>query len=354
MKKTNIIIWITFIFFLFTQFYLKNNLIFSSPKEYEKMLVAATKMDTITKEIKKEKLNLGFSIDTNLDKNNTGLIGEDYTEITTTLGSIEAKRTSINPDFAALFVRLFTKLGLKKGDYVAANLSSSFPGLNLSFISALDIMELNGIIISSIGSSSYGGNIKDFNYLDMEYYLSSKGYINNKSIGYSLGGADDIGREFPEGVKEEIILRNKNRKIEFFYNENLDNNIDERYSYYKNQGDIKAFVNIGGNILATKGSPDIDNRKVIIKKTPQIKGGLIGKFLDDNIPVLYMLGLKEISLYYGIPYDSTFNTNTIGKSSLYHEQSNMINYLVIIVFILFAIYLKGVKYKNNKLRENKN
>lgn len=345
MKKENIIIVITFLFFLFFQFYLKKNMMVSKTKYYDKMIEASQNMKKLSNEIKEEKIKRKYAIDPHIDINMTGLIGEEYTEMTTTLGSVEAKRTSVNPDFSAIFVKLFSELGLKKGDYVAANLSSSFPGLNLSLISALDTLELNGVLITTVGASSYGGNIIDFNYLDMEYFLFSTGSIINRSIGFSLGGNDDIGSEFPDELKNEIIIKNKNRNLQFFYNENVDNNINERYNFYKKVGKIKAFVNIGGNILSTNGGIDIDNEKILITDKKMVRNGLIGKFLNDKIPILYLLGMREISNYYKIPYDQR-GQYKIGIGEIYYEKSNVLNYVIIIIFVLFILYLKRRKYKN--------
>lgn len=345
MKKENIIIVITFLFFLFFQFYLKKNMMVSKTKYYDKMIEASQNMKKLSNEIKEEKIKRKYAIDPHIDINMTGLIGEEYTEMTTTLGSVEAKRTSVNPDFSAIFVKLFSELGLKKGDYVAANLSSSFPGLNLSLISALDTLELNGVLITTVGASSYGGNIIDFNYLDMEYFLFSTGSIINRSIGFSLGGNDDIGSEFPDELKNEIIIKNKNRNLQFFYNENVDNNINERYNFYKKVGNIKAFVNIGGNILSTNGGIDIDNEKILITDKKMVRNGLIGKFLNDKIPILYLLGMREISYYYKIPYDQR-GQYKIGVGEIYYEKGNVLNYVIIIIFVLFILYLKRRKYKN--------
>jgi len=350
MKRGNTIIIITFIVFLFFQFYLKDVVFLKKSPYYNKMIEAATNMEKITNKIQKEKIDRGYVIDLTLDKNNTGLIGENYTEITTTLGGLDAKRTSTNPDFAALFTKLFYQLGLEEGDLIAANLSGSFPGLNLSLISALDTMGIKGIIVSSVGSSSYGGNIKDFNYLDMEYFLYSNEFIDNKSMGFSLGGANDVGEEFSEDIKGEIISKNKNRNLEFFYNENIDSNIEERYKFYSEQGQIKAFINIGGNLISSRGSTDIDNRKILIDSNSMIRGGLIHKYLKEDKPVLHLLGLREISLYYGIEYDYG-NDYTIGSSRIYYEENdftNYLNYLIVAIFILLVLYLKRLKYRNNR------
>lgn len=50
------------------------------------------------------------------------MIGDEYTPITTSLGSEEAKRTTANPDMAALLVQMLTEAGVKSGDTIGAGL----------------------------------------------------------------------------------------------------------------------------------------------------------------------------------------------------------------------------------------
>ena len=76
--------------------------------------------------VRSRKEELGIPIDPE-DRNRTGMLGHAYTPITTTIGNPEAKRTSINPNMAAVLADMFRELGLKAGDLVAVNCSSS-PG----------------------------------------------------------------------------------------------------------------------------------------------------------------------------------------------------------------------------------
>ena len=61
------------------------------------MLDAARQMERCMEEIKALKERRGIEINPSEDIHGTGLIGTDYTPITTTLGSLEAKRTTANP-----------------------------------------------------------------------------------------------------------------------------------------------------------------------------------------------------------------------------------------------------------------
>ncbi|WP_448822050.1 poly-gamma-glutamate system protein, partial [Cetobacterium sp.] len=85
---------------------------------FNEMLQAKNTMMKLSKEIYLEKLNRGISIDKKLDILESGLIGEEFTGITTTLGDLDSKRLSTNPEFAAYFVKELKNKGLNKGDTV--------------------------------------------------------------------------------------------------------------------------------------------------------------------------------------------------------------------------------------------
>jgi len=77
------------------------------------------------------------------DPNRTGLVGVETSPITTTLGNLEAKRTTTNPDFAGLLVRLLNEAGVKEGEAIAVGGSSSFPALLLAVLSAAKAMNVD-------------------------------------------------------------------------------------------------------------------------------------------------------------------------------------------------------------------
>ena len=347
-KVDNIILTAIALLFIFIQYGLKNKEIKIKSPYYSEMVEASEKMKIISTEIKNERIRRGITIDKNLDINETGLIGEEWSGITTTLGNLESKRTSTNPDFAALLVKLFKEKGLKKGDIIAANLSSSFPALNLSLIAAADTLGLEAVMVNSVGSSTYGGNIEDFTYLDMENHLFSKGMIKNRSTGFSLGGIGDIGKEFEKEAKEKIIEKNKKYGLKFFYNENLEKNVEERYNYFvqESNNQIKIFVNIGGNLLSIGDSVDIIvNSKVILNENTNIKKGLVGRFLKNKIPVFYLLNLKGITTAYNLPFDQ-YDSKKMSESDIYFEKNKSIwNYLIIGIFLIFILKMIFMKKK---------
>jgi len=75
-------------------------------------------------------------IDEGLDPNRTGLIGPQYSPLFTTVGHLEAKRTTTNPAMAALLVHLLQEAGVEPGDRIAIGASGSFPALMIASLSA--------------------------------------------------------------------------------------------------------------------------------------------------------------------------------------------------------------------------
>lgn len=72
------------------------------------------------------------------------IIGEEYTPLTTTLGSIEAKISSANPHFAAPIVRLLRQAGVDSGNVVAMGFSGSFPALCIAAITRTEALGARG------------------------------------------------------------------------------------------------------------------------------------------------------------------------------------------------------------------
>ena len=100
-----------------------------------------------------------------LDPNETALIGQDITPITTDRGYIEAKLTSINPNFAAVIVDMLKESDIQENDIVDVAFTGSFHGLNIAVLSALQILHLKPLVITSLGASNWGANDPYFTWL---------------------------------------------------------------------------------------------------------------------------------------------------------------------------------------------
>ena len=177
----------------------------SPTSDYSLKFQAAQIMKESIKVINNYKVENELTIDKITDPNLTGLIGEEWTEITTTLGNLPAKRTATNPDFAALLIDLFIKAGLKRGDVIAIGASGSFPSLILATLSAAKALGLKAITICSLGSFMWGANNPELTWLDMEKILYKQGLLNYRTVASSIGAGEDNGEGLTEEGKKFIL-----------------------------------------------------------------------------------------------------------------------------------------------------
>lgn len=277
-------------------------------KWYDQKLEASQLAKKSFDYLKDYHLQKGVFIDVINDPNETALIGQDITPITTDRGYIEAKLTALNPNFSAVIVEMLNEAGIRRGDNVAVSFTGSIPGLNVCVISALQTLKLKPIIITSVGSSNWGANNPDFTWLDMERILFDAGIFKSKSVAASIGGGLDRGRGLsPEG--RDLIYSAITRNNVLFINEEyLERSIEKRMSIYKEHAGnkpIKAFINVGGGI-ASLGS--VENSQFIptglieslpVKNYPS--SGVLIKMADKKIPVIHLLNVTQLAEKYGLP-----------------------------------------------------
>jgi len=320
---------------------------------YSEQLKAAKLMESSLKIIKEERLKRGISIDLELDPNQTGIIGGEYTRLTTTLGNLIAKRTSTNPAFAALIVKYFKEAHLKKGDILAIGSSGSFPALTLATLCAAKALDLEPLLIYSIGSSEYGATLPEYTFVQMLEILNNANILPYHLLAISMGGYLDQaeGMFYPDS--KQTIQKIAQASGAYFINiENMEENIMKRMTIYKKEaGDqaIKAFINIGGatsNYGNTTASITYPNGLVI--NGPNIpdhpERGLIFEYQKLGIPVIHLLNIRDLAVKNGLPIDPV-PLPKIGKGGVYHRI--VYNKYIIILFIgIEFIYLLLLTKRN--------
>jgi poly-gamma-glutamate system protein len=275
---------------------------------YSEKLEAAQLSQRAAEHLKNYRLEKGVFIDVINDPNETALIGQEYTLITTDQGFIDAKLSATNPNFAALIVQLLKDAGLNENDNVAIAFSGSFPGLNVSVIAATETLKLRSIIITSVGASNFGANDPYFTWLDMESELYQSGIFHNKSVAASIGGGNDLGRGLsPEGrdLIERAIERNK---IKYINEKHLEKNIAKRlevYEEYCEGNPIKAYINVGGGIASLGNTA---NGKIIPSGLTEhlpmgnfpVHGVMI-QMAKKGIPIIHLLNINQLLAEYNLP-----------------------------------------------------
>jgi poly-gamma-glutamate system protein len=277
---------------------------------YTVKLSAAHNMQSAMRILRTEHLNREISLNTEHDPNATGLIGPEYTEITTTLGYLEAKRTSLNPNMAGVIVAMLGRCGVQPGDCAAVSFSGSFPAMNLAVLCALDAMGLSPVIVSSVGASSYGATDPRFTWLDMERTLHDQGLIPWLPTAVAPGGVAAQPRLDPESglsAMRAAVQRSGRPYLDERNGETLRADVQRRLDLYRTGcgGRPKVFINVGGNLTALGECPDADRLpNGLLPPGIGVSAadcGVIYHMAEAGIPVIHILDIRKIARDYGLP-----------------------------------------------------
>ena len=341
--------------------WVENSRVFISDKYYEEKLAAAKLMQSAELAIKEYRNSEGIYIDEVNDPNRTAMIGDKQSPIVTDRGDLTSKLTSLNPNFAAVIVEMFEEANLKKGDKIAISLTGSFPALNIAVLSAAKVLELEPIIISSVGASMFGATDPEFTWLDMEEFFIQQNIFNYKSIAASIGGGRDLGRGLSKNGRELIIENINKHNIQLVHAETLEQNIFKKMEIYKtsNENDITLYVNIGGglsSIGATLNGKLIDPglHRYLTLTNPPLKGTML-LFADEGIPVVHLLDITRLAEDNKLPI-APDPLPEPGNGSMFSDEKYdlriaTISFIILLILILVVIFFdhKELKIKDDEI-----
>ncbi len=327
---------------------------------------AAENMEQSLAVIKEYCLQHQINVNNPEDPGHTGLIGPEWSELATTIGDPEAKRSTINPNFAALIVHLLKEAGVKRGDTIAIGSSGSFPALLIASLSAAKAMKVYPVVIFSFGSSSFGASNPDFNIWDMYRLLLENHVTDIWPVAASFGGEDDTGSEFEPALTDRLRSSLREAGIPLISETDLRKNVAIREQYYfadfrptdvsfENFTDepppplihhsIKAFINSGGGYANLGSSPAVLSLKPGLVNNARIpepaEQGMIHEMLIRHIPVIHLLYIKGLARKYNLPWDPVLQP-AITRQSLQFETDRRPVVLLISLaglcwFLLFLI-----------------
>ena len=325
--------------------------------EYNKKIEAATRMDSAMTFLKEDRLQKGEIIDLENDPNETGLVGTQFSLITTDEGDLDAKLTTLDPNFAAILVELYSRLKLGVGDTIAIMMTGSMPGGDIASLIAAETMGITPIVITSVGASQWGANIPGFTWLDMEDKLYQGGFIHTRSVAASIGGRNDQGRLLsPRGrniIKETIAKYG----LPLIHHKSLRDNIGQRMDIlnsYLPLAHYAAVVNVGGGVASLGTNlnpkliqPGIVHRPLIesISRPDGIKG-VISRFADKDVPLVHILNIRSLTEKLKIPF-APIPLPEIGSGQLYAEiRYNIWTSLIAFIIVVGMVYTVG--YRSHK------
>ena len=315
-------------------------------------IAASRSMELAIKALRESFLSRGLQFDNAVDPHHTALIGVEYSEMVTTLGSADAKRSTTNPNVAGLVVQLLGEAAARRGDTIAVGCSGSFPALAVATLAATKALGVHPVMILSLGSSSFGANRTDWTLLDILESLKNKGLLDVSVAGVSLGGADDVGNDFDPETIDKLMEKIRASGIPIINEPDLPLNVTRRMEIYFGSNAasrIAAFVNIGGSQadlgvdpLVLKLEPGV-NRQITLPAKEE-RYGVVFAMAKRHIPVVHLLHIKGLLLKYGLPWDPTplpsvsaedvsqprsgLNASVVAATSLYF-------FLIVMIFVSY-------------------
>lgn len=279
---------------------------------FEEKLEAARLMQAGMEQIREYRVRHVGPVDLEVDPTGSGMVGLASSPVTTNTGSIEAKRTTTNPNWAAVVVELLHEAGVAPGDTIAVGFSGSFPALNLATLCAARVMDLDVVSVASVGASSWGANAPGLSWLDMERLLVEAGILPYRSVAASLGGTRDraVGMGAEGRRRLEQVVRDAG--IEFIETEQDVDSIDRRMDLYRLHArgrPIRAYVNVGGSLVSIGPKPvkRVYEPGLIRRLPPRaaLIDSVIKRFVRGGVPVINLSKIVPLAERYGLPIEPT-------------------------------------------------
>ncbi len=249
------------------------------------------------------------SIDQRNDPERTGVIGPQFTMITTDRGVQAAKALAAHPNFGAAVTQMLLQAGVRKGDLVAVGMTGSLPGMNLAVLAACRAIEAQPLLITSVGASMFGATDPEMTWLDMEQVAVEKGLWSARSIAASIGGGGDIGRGLSPAGRELLLESIRRHGAILLDQPTVPAAVAARLALYDSVAaargrPLRAYVNVGGGIASLGGAqngrlvPAGLSRRLAPRTYPN--RGVINVLAERGLPVIHLLQIDKLARMYDL------------------------------------------------------
>jgi poly-gamma-glutamate system protein len=176
----------------------------------------------------------------------------------------------------------------------------------LNAIAAAEAMQLEPLLIVSLGASTWGANHPDSPWPAIAAELRRNGFVSKRADYYTMGGGAELGHGLPpEG---DTLLRKaaSGAGVELLTADSLEGLISRKMELLE-EFQPRVLVSIGGsqaNLGIAEEVLRLQPGLVPVSQAAQAGNGVIGAAMRDGTPVIHMLNIKSISNRVGIPYDS--------------------------------------------------
>ena len=267
-------------------------------------------------------------VDAALDPTDSGMIGIASSVTTTNAGSLAAKRTTANPNWAAVMVDLLRRAGVEPGDTVAIGVSGSFPALNLAAYVAVEELGLEAVSISSAGASSFGANLPGLTWLDMERLLARAEITSTRSVAASLGGTRDQALGMGDAGRRQLREAIRRNAVEFIDVDAEQTSIDQRMAIYEATAEGRryaAYINVGGSLVSIGPKSVKRLYRAGVNLRPHPRGthidSVMMRFLNDTIPVINLSKVVPLAESYGLPVEPA-SAPKVGEGPVFERRTH--------------------------------
>ncbi|MCL2147115.1 MAG: poly-gamma-glutamate system protein, partial [Synergistaceae bacterium] len=229
-----------------------------------------------------------------VDHRMSGLIGVEWSEITTTLGPLPLKQISTDPMWAVHILRWFDEAGLVRGDRVMIFASGSFPGFLVSALSASEIRGLKVELRVSLGASTWGANRMEAPWPLLELRLRQAGHLQTQSRYYTPGGEDETGKNYSPEAMTVLEEASAAGGVPLLIPRDLDEIVRMKTEEIRAFGP-KLLILIGGSASVMGGSDDILPAGLLMRPLDERGQGVAKEAIEDGIPILHLLNVRELS-----------------------------------------------------------
>lgn len=312
---------------------------------YEEKIRAARLMEAGMETIRDYRVRDQGPVDLDVDPTGSGMLGLANSPISTNTGALDAKRTSVNPNWAAVVVDLLKEAGVQAGDTVAVGVSGSFPALNLAAYIGTETIGARPIVIASVGASTWGANIPTLTWLDMERILYDAKIIHARSSAASLGGAGDRGIGMEKRGRRWLRDAIERNGIPFLATESDLDSIERRMQVYNEQAGgarTAAYINVGGSIVSI-GPKTVKHlyQPGLNWRLPPRAGyvdSVLKRFIDTGVPVLNLSKVVPLAELNGFPVEPQ-SLPAVGEGDVFVKREyNRWLVGVVLAVVLFSLY----------------
>jgi poly-gamma-glutamate system protein len=234
------------------------------------------------------------------------LLGQDYTPMTTTLGSLAAKEVATNPAWAGVVARSLIDTGVAVGDTVGVMASGSFPSLALATIAAVEAIGAEPLVMVSLGASSYGANVREATLLDILRWARESGMIRSTPELVTTGGEEDCGRDLDEEGHAWMRAAAQRNGCRLEVAPSLAEAVSRRTARLRRAAP-GAVVNIGGSQVALGSCAHAPVLPVgAWSGAPRCEcpeGGVLVRLAREGVSIMHLLDIRSLAARYGLDYE---------------------------------------------------